>query len=241
MPIDIGGYIANQQITAGLTQQGIVTRGLAFNLNPTTLNGYPASGTTLYDTQNNIQPYMVNGPTVSSQGIVLDGTNDYVRIPFNNIFNVTSGDFSVMAWQKTIQSGILFTGIITSDSTGDTNWKIHKDNGKNCFSARTGNTESSITDFPNYTLNQFHCYAFTKSGSTAVTYLDGALGNTNNSSANPSSFSNDLALGSYRLGDATSSTWMANMVIGQILFYNRALTAQEVAQNFNATRSTYGV
>jgi hypothetical protein len=67
------------------------------------------------------------------------------------------------------------------------------------------------------------------------------LVNSTTSASNPNSFSNNLAIGSYRLNDAVTGFYLMNQSFSLIMFYNRALSADEIQQNFAATRSRYGI
>jgi prepilin-type N-terminal cleavage/methylation domain-containing protein len=44
----------------------------------------------------------------------------------------------------------------------------------------------------------------------------------------------------WRIGTTNASGDFANCNISQVQFYNRSLTAQEIIQNYNATKSRYG-
>jgi len=189
--------------------------------------------------------YSVNGTSFDSQGgITLDGINDYVRIPFDSTFNVTSNPFSVIVWAKRNDSSTGYNGLITADSSGDNTWKIFKDINEAYYKARVGNTIVAITG--GYTVGRWHQFAFTRAGSGASTviktYLDGVEVNSlTGSITDPASFSNDLALGSYRLNDAVSGYFLMNQTIGPIYFFRGALTAQDILDNFNALRGRYGI
>ena len=47
--------------------------------------------------------------------------------------------------------------------------------------------------------------------------------------------------GNYRIGTWGNNTWWLNGNIGSFKVYNRALTAAEISQNFNALRGRYGI
>jgi hypothetical protein len=217
----------------------IVTSGLILCLDAPNPRSYPGSGTTWYDVSGNqILATLVNSPTMGSQGVTLNGTNNYVTIAFNSLFNFTSNPFTVLAWNNTISTDTVYNGIITADLAGDSTWKILKDIGNSYYASRSGST---ILPFDNYTPGKFHCYAYTKSGTTMINYMDGAQVNSTSSATDPTSFSNNLALGSYRLNDAIAGIYLTNQTIGQILLYNKVLSASEITQNFNALRGRYGV
>jgi hypothetical protein len=191
--------------------------------------------------------YSVNGTSYDSSGaITLDGTNDYVRIPFNNIFNVTSNPFTVIVWAKRNDSSTGYNGLISADSSGDNTWKIFKDTGEAYYKARVGNTVVNILPSAGgYTVGTWHQYAFSRSGSsgsaTILTYQDGLQVNSYTGSiTDPVSFSNDLVLGSYRLNDAVSGLYLMNQSFGPIYIYREALSAQNILDNFNAFKGRFG-
>jgi hypothetical protein len=219
----------------------IITDGLVLCLDAAISKSYPGSGTTWYDLSvNKIDTSLINGPTYLSEnkGIIkLDGSNDYCRIPFNSAFNVTSNPFTVMVWNRKDDTNNSYTGLITADLSGDNTWKIHKDQNASFFRARSGST---VVAFPVYTVGKWHLYAFTKSGNSLKLYFDGDL-TSSVTSNDPASFSNDLAIGSYRLNDAIAGSWLMPLSFGPIMFYNRALSSDEIRQNFNATRGRFGV
>jgi hypothetical protein len=45
----------------------------------------------------------------------------------------------------------------------------------------------------------------------------------------------------WRIGTTNASGDFANCNIAQVQFYNRALSAQEIKQNYNATKKRYGL
>jgi hypothetical protein len=216
-----------------------VTNGLVLALDAADTNSYPGSGTTWTDVSgNNITGTLVNGPAVSNGILSLDGTNDYVNINFNSIFNVTSNSFTVSVWHRNNNAGTGYNGIITADNTGDNTWKILKDINEQFYKVRVLNT---FIAFPSYTVGRFHNYTFTKSGTSLIAYFDSVAYSSSNTSGDPVSFSNNLALGSYRLADAQAGGYLLPQSYGNILFYNRALTATEILQNYNATKSRFGL
>jgi hypothetical protein len=216
-----------------------VTDGLVLYLDAGNTKSYPGAGTSWNDLSGNNNSTLVNGPTYSSSNagiITFDGTNDYVRIPFNSIFNVTSNPFSVIIWNKKNDNSSVYNGLITANSNGDSTWRIERNVNTNFYTTRSG---SSTLNFPNFTVNQWHFYGFTKSGTTLINYFDGVESSRITNATDPSSFSNDLALGSYRLNDAINGNYLLPQSFGPILFYNRSLSASEILQNYNAIKARF--
>ena len=85
-------------------------------------------------------------------------------------------------------------------------------------------------------INQWHHMAATSDGSGSKLYIDGVEVSTLNSASADEDFGIN-----YRIGTryTTSSQWTGYM--GPIHFYNRVLTAKEVLQNFEASKSRFGI
>jgi len=219
----------------------LVSNGLIYQLDASNESSYPRADSTWTALQGPVNASLINGPTYDVDGggsIVFDGTDDYATIPYDNIFNFGSNPFTVCVWHKNTAASTNFNGIITADLAGDNTWKIFRDNGNNFYKARSG---GSTCDFAPYTVNRWHYYVYTKSGTNLITYLDGVQSNSIPNSQNPASFSNALALGSYRLNNAQSLQLLTQQRFGAIQIYNRALSATEVLQNFEAQRTRFRV
>lgn len=220
----------------------IITDNLELCLDASNSKSYSGSGSSWNDLSgNNNNSTLINGPTYSSINggiITFDGTNDYATIPFNSVFNVTSNPFSVMVWNKKNDTSTNYNGLITADNLSDLRWKIYRDINANCYTTRSG---SSTLNFPNFTVNRWHCYAFTKSGSTLINYFNGVESNRITNADNPALFSNDLALGSYRLNNAIAGNYLLPQSFGPILFYSKSLLASEILQNYNAIKGRFGL
>jgi hypothetical protein len=82
-----------------------------------------------------------------------------------------------------------------------------------------------------------------RSGNDLSSYINGNLKGTN--TVLPPSNSGIQTTNNIRIGMANSSnggfSWHADANVAAAKMYNRALTAQEIQQNFNATRGRYGV
>lgn len=216
-----------------------VTQGLVLMIDAGNPKAYPGSGTTVNDLSGNGRNVtLVNGPTVSLQGITLDGTNDYATIAHGGALSFSTGNFTICAWNRCIGtfSG-LYGGIITNDNTTDNAWKFYKDNVNSYFTARAS---ASTANFPSFVVGRWHFYVMTFSSGTGQLYFDGVAGNSFSGASNPTSY-NNIAFGSYRYNDAVTGTYLNNQTIGPVQLYNRALTAQEVLQNYEAMKGRFGL
>ena len=169
---------------------------------------------------------LTNGPTYNSSNggsIVFDGVDDYVNCGTPSI---GTGKITVNAWVK-INAGSLFQHIVDSASNS---WHlaILNDNRPYFYNGSTYHQSSQI-------LSTSTWYMLTGvQSSTLDIYVNGVLSQSLASNLNVTT--NTVNLGRYQ---GASRPFNGN--IAQASVYNRALTAAEIKQNFNATRARYGI
>jgi len=218
----------------------IVNSGLVLHLDTANNKSYINGSVTWTDlTTNKNNATLVNTPTVNYQGVTLDGNNDYIYINHGGKLSFSSGNFTICVWNKNISNPTsIYNGIITNDDALDNAWKIYKDVGHDYYTARSGAT---TIRFSSYTINKFQMYAYTFNAGTILTYLDGVYtGYSASSAPNPTS-NNNIAFGSYRYQDAVNLNYLSNQTIGPTMLYNRALSASEILQNYNALKSRFNL
>jgi hypothetical protein len=93
----------------------------------------------------------------------------------------------------------------------------------------------SIASSANMVINQWYQVSFTTTGSGSTLYLNGV--NVGTSVHSPSGWGSTYYLGTIII--ATGEYLKGNIANTQI--YNRALTAAEIQQNFNANRGRFGI
>jgi len=236
----------------------LVTNGLVLYLDAANTKSYPGSGTVWSDLSiNRNNGTLTNGPTFSSANggsIVFDGTNDYIQIPDTSSLSFTNAQVSINAWVNIISS--------VPTAVGNENIIINKANYANgwrewsFFWFRDGYFEFLMTPTPGsgagwtrvgsgpgpYTsFNTWYYVSATSNGlGIANLYINGILKDTNTSYTTLTQNEQaPLTIGGTLNG--TSLTQLSNMRIPIIQLYNRALTAQEVLQNYNATRARFGL
>jgi hypothetical protein len=237
------------------TQRGprIVRSGLLEYWDAADRKSYPGSGTAWYDLSGRSKnATLVDGPTFTSNyggGIVFDGNNDRVNLYTNNadtdqLYSVSAITFSVWFNPTTYFLGarcLFFAGTSTMTNFGpwlfwsigdsgnarDLKWQIC-----NSFGSRA--TVSSRNDF----IWGENVYATgTYDGSTLNLYINGILRATGTLGGNIFLNTGILLLLGYHTGD--SGPWLGNIYSAKI--YNRALSATEVLQNFNAQRGRFRI
>ncbi len=220
----------------------IVSEGLVLYLDAANRRCYSGSGLTANGLVGSIGGTLVNGVgfTSSNNGsFIFDGTNDYIPVgSLGSFYN----QGSISLWIKfTDVSASIRNPFSTNFGTANNVNVIRFETGEISGSLRAwfGNNAGTFSGlyYTNVSANLWYNIFLTwNQSSTNVTgYTNGVLDNSNSSWSNwPSTFAN------IGLGVGYSGRYF-NGNIGQVQIYNRALTPQEIAQNFNATRYRYGI
>lgn len=169
-----------------------------------------------------------------------DGTNDYIDTGFGNY---SSNEITLESWFK---FG-LTSGTKTIIGRGNINTVDEIDlifGYSNPFKlvARFAGPSSQVTyDWPTEHVNVWKNAVMTVkdngSSRTATLYIDGDEVNSTTTGFSISSYTNQFYIG--KLDGATPYYYQGE--ISQVKIYNRALTTQEVKQNFESTRTRYGI
>jgi hypothetical protein len=218
-------------------QGKIVTNGLVLCLDAADKKSYPGTGTTWFDRSGNgYNGTLIGGPTYNSSNggsIVFDGGNDHTTV---NNFNVNNS-ITVEAWFNVTQSSWApIIGNWNSTGNGDS-WLLTKNNENKMsfyvmFSVSTGDSISEIQQTTNGVWQQ---YVGVFNNFNLSLYKNGGLVNSKTTAFN-TLYQNSLQIW---LGRFSSFYFGGN--IGNCKVYNRALTLQEIQQNFNATRGRFGI
>ena len=214
----------------------LVMNGLVLCLDAGNSKSYPGSGTTWTDLSGRGNTgTLTNGPTYSSGNggsIVFDGSNDYVSGSIPTLIN-----WSITLWYRStdITSQLVFypfSGTTGANGLGFGGTCDANTNNRWYFFEGTNNFSSSNTAI---TTNVWYNLVVTKSSTTYNLYTNGSL--------SLSGSGVDLSLTQYNLGRRSDGggQFYVKGNIANTQIYNRALTAAEIQQNFNATRSRYSI
>jgi len=224
----------------------IVTNGLVFAVDGADKNSYRGSGTTWTDVSgNNNNGTLTNGPTFSAANmgsIVFDGTNDYVAI--NNSTSLQVADtFTVCAWIKasnlSARYGIFSTR--ANNTTGCWQFEVGTGSGGSGRILITGIgtwMAESVNDV--ITANTWYQICVVKVNNAtqgASLYVNGQLVSNSGTAAYTISNNSDEK----RIGIGTGSAQYFPGNIALVSLYNRALSNSEISQNYNATKSRFGL
>ena len=232
---------------SGKSGPDIVENGLVLCLDAANKLSYPRTGTTWTDLSGNSNTgTLTNGPTFNAAnmgGIVFDGTNDYVTVANASSLNPSNG-ISVSVWVK-FTSTINNTRqmLVEKHTSPGSGWWFAGENNKIVWLILgTSGGEKYIDLTNNTSLISGIIYnivgTYDATGSTLKLYVNGRDdgGTILGGGSGLSSSSNPLIIGKqHNWGNGPSSITMFNTSL-----YNRALSAAEVLQNYNATKSRFG-
>jgi len=231
---------------AGSAGPDLVQNGLVLALDAADKNSYRGTGTSWFDLSgNNYTGTLTNGPTFSGTNggvIVFDGVDDYVA----------GGNLGSFYSQGTISYWMYSTAVENYRNPFSTNY-----NGSNVgirfeqyttaspyggFSVVIGNDAGTYTGFsysPSaiLTVNSWYNVVLVWNTVTniATGYLNGDL------KFNSSHTYWATTLPAIAIGNGFSSARYFKGNVSSVEIYNRALTATEVLQNYNVTKTRFGI
>ena len=247
-------FTTTSECTSYLTTNGywtsyvsLVTSGLILNYDISNSSSYPGSGTTITDLQANSNATTFNSPTYTSSGgayLTFDGINEYftTNTALGSKLNPVNSStiISIFVWVCPMDNGVIVQEI--GQTTPNTNWhdsQIEMVSGTLRFSVWSNNPgfASSIST----PLNNWYYIGFTYDGTNLRGYVNGSLAVTSGTISRSTPGSNLYYAIAHadntNLGDGTFS----NMRFGGMQVYNTALSTNDVLNNYNATKSRFGL
>jgi hypothetical protein len=221
----------------------VVTDGLVLYLDAANPNSYVSGSTTWRDiSRNGINGTLVNGPTFntgSGGNIVFDGVNDSCTIP-NQTFNLTTDSsftIEVVFKRNSSTPGTAKALYSIGNGTSSTNARIiffFDDNSNGSMSTNyyvSGGLDRYVLLDSQLLNTNFHhsVQVVNKSTLQMAGYFDG-INKGSGTITSSSTSATTLTVGS-----------LTNASVAFFRVYNRALTAQEVRQNYNATKTRFGL
>jgi len=233
----------------------IVSSNLVLCLDAANNKSYSGSGNTWYDVSgrsNNAT--LINGPVYSSTlggYFSCDGTNDYIEVADNSSLDFGANNFTVEYWfrKNNITTGYDNIWGVNKWNTGGTpgtnEWGLDIGNGLsgNGESIVFG-VESSSTTYAMIVNNYPQTYLWNqlvgiRSGSELLLYLNGAM----IGSSSPSSFTSSTSVNNVgrtlRIANSNLNNLYTQTDSSIVRIYRQALSADEVKQNYDATKKRY--
>jgi hypothetical protein len=221
----------------------IITDGLVLALDAGSKKSYPGSGTTWKDLSGNGNTgTLVNGPTFNSDNggsIVFDGVNDLCRTTLpvstlSSIFTVCIF-FNLTSLTSNLNTFVSKRLISADGISGTTKWCIGVTPNSDFLFGGDNGVEKTLR-FP-ISLNQIYFITLTHNTSTYSVWLNNEIKILNDSSNISSNSFGNISIACRP--NTTDRLWTGSVF--STLFYSRILDDSEVLQNYNATKSRFGL
>ena len=237
---------------AGSTGPNAIDDGLIFAVDAANKKSYPGSGITITDIGGNENTgTLTNGPTFDSGdggSIVFDDINDYITFGNTSTLNFEWNDpHSIEVWLKRSNSSNSYI-VGKNESSGNyrgTEFTFNSVNAVQYVIRNTNSTSNRLFSRTSGTYNDglWHQFVVTYDGSGTA----GGIG------IYVDTVSDVIIVNNGNITGGTTST--ANAVIGarngvandfggniaSVKYYNKVLTSAEILQNYNATKSRFGL
>jgi len=221
---------------------GIVTNGLVLALDAAKKDSYPGSGTVWRDISGNgNNGTLTNGPTFNSNNgvsIVFDGVNDYVNLGNPSTLSLsTSITLSTWINSTTLFNTQNFPPFIIKGV--NVSYMLFGNSSTNQVRIRIGgNIASNVVDsVATISAGVWYNVVGTYDGNDMKIYINGTLDNQKVRVGTIPTGSDNIFMGFNPSGESIRY----NGRISNTSIYNRALSATEVLQNYNATKGRYGL
>ena len=240
----------------------IVTDGLVLCLDAANKDSYPGSGTTWSDLAGSNNGTLTNGPTFDSGNggsLVFDGSNDFwiCNQRTSNLEYQYYDSFSLSAWvyiNESSGNGYIVNNRMTDASnTPYAGWGLLQAFGyilfiiggypSSTYSWRS--VETTTTEFSTNIFQKWSLITATNTGTAGEQkmYVNGVDVSYNVKDDSNPPYTVDYSNGNSRVNvgrDGVIDHYLSSN-ISQVQIYNRALTASEVLQNYNALKGRYGL
>lgn len=235
---------------AGSSGPNIVENGLVLVLDAADKNSYVGSGTTWKDLSGNgYSSTLTNGPTFSNTngGVInFDGVNDYSLTTFASSANLINdpttngGIISLSIWVNVISNtsgGYIISSGAETSSTGF--WMANQNGSPEVGIKTTSKVWYALITSSDFPLNTWINWSVICNNTNMFIYKNGIIYSTNSSAGvSVSSQYSRLAIGTPA---AVLGSYCGNNKVSNVLIYNIALSATQVLQNYNATKTRFGL
>jgi hypothetical protein len=217
----------------------IVTNGLVLYLDAANTKSYVSGSTTWNDiSRGGNNGTLVNGPAFSDSNggsIVFDGVDDYVSV--DTTPNLTN-PLTICAFVNTSVVTGSTQVIYGPSANGQDNWLSLSNNKANILATQAPNVNNFvIVGNTNIEANKwYHITGIVNNNVTSI-YVNGVFDVASSVQAFTVAGWNSTS----RIGQRATGQFPFNGRISSIYGYNRALSASEILQNYNATKSRFNL
>ena len=204
---------------------------------------WPALGTTRSSTQVFSDPLGTNTFTASNLTYASDGTlgfnasNSIITSPNNTALDTQTP--TVEVWVKT--NSLNQNGFWFEKGSVNSQYSLFQEGSAIQWRMNIGGSSTQLSTASSVISTSTWCHVVaTYTSGTRVLYVNGVAVNSDSQTGTIATNTSGMSVGAYG-GNSGSNAYWYNGNIGLVRVYNRALSANEVIQNFNATRGRYGV
>ena len=237
---------------AGFAGPNIVRHKLITYLDAANTQSYPGSGTAWNDISGNgNNGTLINSPTFDSNNLGsfdFSATNDRVHL-FDPVGKASNTSFSVDIWHKRGAQTDKYLYSETSGSSNNPFWGITSHTGSNnsqlrIFARRNNgngdvNFQPSGAGYAIYDNLPHHLVVVYKSNNLYFYHDGSSIGSTSWNKGSGYSGLTQNTLAGWRYGSGPTTGGNMNGNIYSVKTYQKALTAAEVLQNYNALKGRY--
>jgi hypothetical protein len=221
----------------------IVTDGLVLYLDAANPKSYVSGSTTWNDiARGGNNGTLINGPTFSSANggsIVFDGIDDYVLVSNDGFGTFSSQTYTVEAWinpSSTTGDKVIFSYDFTSHIQPYYAIQFRMLGSTLLISWNNGSTFQAIQT-PNNTItfNRWHHVVGLYESGRQQIYINGQLQASGTRTDTITFYNQPVWIGKANFGGHFQGN------IPAVRYYRKAFSAQEVLQNYNATKTRFGL
>ena len=217
----------------------VITDGLVLALDAGDTNSYPGTGTTWTDLSGNgNNGSLVNGVGFNGSNggsLSFDGVNDYVTT--GKVLVPRTGQFHIEGWCYLNQTNAFCMFVTQYNNSTDPGRFLCFFGNDGVIRMHDGGGVMTGTT-PSYSANQWFYVSFQRDSSNLCNIFVNGTKETTGATKTTTLENTNTIIGSR--GSVTSGTFY-NGRMSNVRIYNRALTASEIQQNFNALRGRFGI
>lgn len=224
-------------------QQGIILSNLIFYYDPANPSSYSGSGTSLTDLSGNgYTATLQNGVGFSSidggGSFTFDGTNDYISVPNGSVAAFINQSFTIEFWLKPSTTPpaqqVYFSIVQDATTQSRLHLRFYSDGGiRFAYFANDLDSAAGQGVFGSW---QHIAMRYRSSDDTSTIFKNGVQIAQSNVGPLLSSTGREIAIGFFA---QTGQYWKGS--IGASYTYQAALTDTQIASNYNALKSRYGL
>ena len=236
----------------------LVTDGLILQYDFSNHNSYPGSGDTVYDLVGGQNGTLYNSPTYSTDNggyLNLSGSNDYIQVPNGKTIRWDQ-PHSIEFWVYPLGTGDSAQDLFEADYINNIRIQFDKSDYSGTgrievFAENAAASGDALRAYNNwFKEKKWHHLVITRTNQVATVYVDGKLDDGTadsglNSRANSTivsppdnNYTGNVFIGRF-ISDAGTENFDGYVALFSL--YQKALSKDEVLQNFNALKGRYGI